>query len=69
MQEYRKLTEFEIQQLKEHACVATDWNDIEVVPDFKTDFIYYTRFSGKIKLGCFDYEFTLAGGIKKHAGL
>ena len=69
MQEYRKLTEAEIQQLKEQACVATNWNEIEVAPGFKTDSIYYTRFSGKIKLGCFDYEFTLAGGIKKRAGL
>ena len=69
MQEYRKLTETEIQQLKEQACVATNWNEIEVAPGFKTDSIYYTRFSGKIKLGCFDYEFTLAGGIKKRAGL
>ena len=66
---YRRLTEQEISQLKMNGCTATNWSDIEVVPEFVTDYIYYTRFSGQVKLGVFDYEFTLAGGIKKHAGL
>lgn len=69
MQTYRKLTEEEILQLQEHACTATDWTQIEVAPGFTTEYIYYTRFSGKVKLGVFDFEFTLAGGIKKHSGL
>ena len=66
---YRRLTEQEISQLKMNGCTATNWSDIEVVSEFVTDYIYYTRFSGQVKLGVFDYEFTLAGGIKKHAGL
>ena len=66
---YRQLTESEIQSLKEHSCIADDWMNIEVDPDFKTEYIYYTRFSGKIRLGVFDHEFTLAGGMKKHSGL
>ena len=66
---YRKLNEQEIQKLKEQGCTAVDWNAIDVVPDFKTDNIYYTRFSGNVKLGIFDHEFTLAGGMKKRAGL
>ena len=69
MNNYRKLNEQEITHLKAQGCIATNWADIEVAPDFKTDYIYYTRFSGNVKLGIFDYEFTLAGGIKKHAGL
>lgn len=66
---YRKLNEKEISQLKAQGCIATNWADIEVAPDFTTNHIYYTRFSGNVKLGIFNYEFTLAGGIKKHAGL
>ena len=66
---YRKLNEQEIRKLKEQGCTAVDWNAIDVVPDFKTDNIYYTRFSGNVKLGIFDHEFTLAGGMKKRAGL
>ena len=69
MNNYRKLNEQEISQLKAQGCIATNWADIEVAPEFKADYIYYTRFSGNVKLGIFDYEFTLAGGIKKHAGL
>ena len=69
MNDYRKLTDQEIQQLKEHSCTAENWADIEVAPDFTPDYIYYTRFSGKVRLGVFEGEFTLAGGMKKHAGL
>ena len=69
MNDYRKLTAQEIQLLKEHSCTAENWADIEVAPDFTPDYIYYTRFSGKVRLGVFEGEFTLAGGMKKHAGL
>ena len=66
---YRLLTEQEIQELKEHSCTADDWSHIEVASGFSTDHIFHTRFSGKVRLGVFEHEFTLAGGMKKHAGL
>jgi len=66
---YRKLNGQEIQQLKGQGCTAVDWDLIDVALDFKPDNIYYTRFSGNVKLGVFDHEFTLAGGMKKRAGL
>ncbi|MBQ8241902.1 MAG: DUF4954 family protein [Bacteroidaceae bacterium] len=69
MKEYRKLTEQEIQILKDHACIAENWMDIDVAPDFTPDYVYFTRFSGMVRLGVFEGEFTLAGGMKKHAGL
>ena len=47
MKTYRSLTQEEIQQLKERSCTAVDWDEIEVVENFKTDYIYHTRFSGK----------------------
>lgn len=51
MKTYRSLTQEEIQQLKERSCTAVDWDEIEVVENFKTDYIYHTRFSGKVRLG------------------
>ena len=69
MNNYRKLNEQEIQQLMAHSCTAEDWTNIEVDNGFKPDYVHHTRFSGKIRLGVFEHEFTLAGGMKKHAGL
>ena len=69
MNNYRKLSEQEIQQLKAHSCTADDWTNIEVATEFKVDYVYHTRFSGKIRLGVFEHEFILAGGMRKHAGL
>ena len=69
MNDYRKLTAQEIQLLKEHSCTAENWADIEVAPGFTPDYVYFTRFSGKVRLGVFEGDFTLAGGMKKHAGL
>ena len=69
MNNYRKLNEDEIRLLQEHSCTADDWANIEVAQNFKTDYIFHTRFSGKVRLGVFEHEFTLAGGMKKHSGL
>ena len=69
MSNYRKLNEQEILRLKEQSCTADDWTNIEVAIGFKTDNVHHTRFSGKVRLGVFEHEFTLAGGMKKHAGL
>ena len=69
MNNYRKLNEDEIRLLQEHSCTADDWSNIEVAPNFKTDYVFHTRFSGKVRLGVFEHEFTLAGGMKKRSGL
>ena len=64
MEQYRKLTEDEILRLKEQSCLADDWEKIRVSEDFSTEFVYHTRFSGEVKLGTFQAEFTLPGGIR-----
>ena len=69
MKNYRKLTDAEIEQLKGQWCMADDWNCVFVTETFKTDYVFHTRFSGEVKLGVFESEFTLPGGIKKHSGL
>lgn len=53
MKTYRSLTQEEIQQLKERSCTAVDWAEIEVVENFKTDYICHTRFSWKGQIGSF----------------
>lgn len=50
-------------------CSAADWNDVEVADDFSPCHVKYVRFSGNVKLGSFNKEFTLAGGIRKHSGI
>lgn len=66
---YRKLTPQEVETLKRQMCTAADWEQIEVAEDFTPDYVSYTRFSGKIRIGAFRKEFVLAGGIRKHSGL
>ncbi len=69
MKTYRKLTETEVFQLKSQSCLSDDWTKVVVAEKFKTDYVHHTRFSGEVKLGVFEHEFTLPGGIKKHSGL
>lgn len=69
MKNYRKLSENEIHTLQANMCSAADWNDVEVADDFSPCHVKYVRFSGNVKLGSFNKEFTLAGGIRKHSGI
>lgn len=66
---YRSLTEDEIVRLKSQSCLADDWSSVYVAKEFTTGYVYHTRFSGTVKLGVFEGEFVLPGGIRKHAGL
>ena len=66
---YRKLTEEEINRLKDQSCLADDWGQVEVAEHFSTEYVHHTRFSGHVRLGVFQKEFMLPGGIGKHSGL
>ena len=67
--EYRHLTIEEIDQLKNQACHAADWDRIMVREGFDARHVISTRFSGDIRMGRFDRHFELAGGMRKHSGL
>ena len=67
--EYRLLSAQEIEKLEAQYCSAADWSLVEVAKEFVPDFVRHTRFSGKVRLGVFEGEFHLPGGITKHAGL
>jgi len=64
---YRQLTQIEIDTLEKNGCCADNWTNIEVAEGFTPNHITTTKFSGKIRLGIFDKEFQLAGGLTKHA--
>lgn len=66
---YRALTPQEINALKTQYCIADNWDNIEVADNFTPDYIRHVNFSGKIKMGVFEEEFSLPGGLKKHSGI
>ncbi len=66
---YRKLTVEEIGQLIVQGCICEDWDLIEVVPDFLPDNVRFSKFSGTNKLGRFDGEITLFGGVRMNTGI
>ena len=69
MRNYRNVTKEEILRLEQQSCVADNWGKVWVSEGFDCSHIHHTRFSGEIKLGVFNTEFTLPGGIKKHSGI
>ena len=66
---YRKLSSEEISALQSQGCSAEDWQQIEVAAGFSTANIVRTSFRGQIRLGSFDSEFTLPGGLIRHSGI
>lgn len=67
--QYRKLSESEIIELQGQGCTSDNWTQICVHHQFRTTHISQVNFSGEIKLGVYEKEFTLPGGIKKHSGI
>ncbi len=69
MKQYRNLTCEEISRLEAQHCMASDWNSVKVAEGFSTEHISHIRFSGTVRMGRFDEDFKLPGGITKHSGL
>lgn len=66
---YRNLTCKEIELLHARNCYAENWDTVMVSDDFDIRYVRNVEFSGNVRIGHFDNVFTLAGGIRKHAGL
>lgn len=66
---YRKLHDEEIALLKVNRCEAENWQNIFVSQCFNPSYVVNIRFSGTIKIGIFEREFILPGGLKKHSGI
>ncbi len=69
MHNHRNLTQTEIETLLLNGSVCNDWGQVLVKDGFNPQYIKNTKFSGTIKLGTFEKEFTLPGGLKKHSGI
>lgn len=66
---YRHLTYAEISTLETQGCSAKEWHRVMVSETFSTENIHNVYFSGDVRLGVFERNFTLAGGITRPAGL
>jgi len=67
--EFRKLTSVEISFLESRDCRASDWNTINVHPEFDPKNLCKVSFSGNVTIGKTTGTFTFSGGMKKSAGL
>jgi len=66
---YRHLSQEEIDQLTANLCIADDWNDVYVKDGFNYKRVFQVSFSGTVRLGNFEREFTLPGGLHKKSGV
>lgn len=55
--------------MRSQACRADDWDQVWVPEVFDIQYVNHVRFSGIVKLGAFQEEFILPGGLVKHSGL
>ncbi|WP_418893382.1 DUF4954 family protein [Limibacterium fermenti] len=69
MDEYRNLTPAEIQRLEQNGCSCDNWVRVFVKDRFDPSYVSKSHFSGDIRLGVFEKEFHLAGGLRKHSGI
>ncbi len=69
MEKYRDLTKEEITKLKDQGCASSEWSNIQVSSNFRSERVKNVTFSGKIKIGGFKKIFEAPNGMKKHSGL
>ncbi len=69
MEKYRRLTDAEIEKLKNQGCTCGDFSSVQVAESFNPDRVKNTHFSGSVKLGTFDKTITLFGGMQKATGV
>ncbi len=69
MKTYRPLSGEEKAILVSRGCTAEDWGRVQVSEGFDPIRLQRVSFSGDIRLGTFNKDFTLPGGLKLHAGI
>jgi len=69
MQQYRKLTNAEVEKLKGQGCTCGDFSSVQIAENFNPDRVKNTHFSGSVKLGRFNKTITLFGGMQKSTGV
>lgn len=66
---YRKLTENEIEILESNNCWAEDWSAIDVAEDFVPKYVKNAVFYGTVKIGVFENNIEVSRGFFKHSGI
>ncbi len=66
---FRVISAAEIAALESRRCTASDWGMITVEEPFVADSYYNVSFSGAVRLGSAQGEFTLDGGVVRRAGI
>jgi len=69
MKNYRNLTAEEIEILIRQNCTSDSWENIQVAEKFDACRVRNTIFTGQIRLGVFEKEYTLDGNIRRHSGI
>ena len=66
---FRKLTAAEIAALEAQGCTAKNWAEVEVSDAFDPRYVREAHFSGHNRLGAFNREIELPGGLQVHSGI
>ena len=69
MNNYRSLTQEEIQILENNNCWAESWDNVSVAENFKPYSFHRVMFYGTIRLGEFEKQVEVSTGFFKHAGI
>jgi len=69
MNQYRQLTDFEIDVLEQNSCWSEDWSNVLVSEYFRPNYFHRVMFYGDIRLGAFDKSVEISKGFVKHSGI
>lgn len=69
MNDYRALTENEINVLENNSCWAEDWTRVSVAENFRPNYFHRVMFYGDICLGNFEKNVEVSSGFVKHSGI
>lgn len=66
---FRPLSAEEITELTNQGCNCDDWPNVQVAEGFDAAKIKSTHFSGNVRIGAFNKEVVLFGGVRKPTGI
>ena len=69
MNDYRHITDHEIDILEANNCWAEDWTSVMVAEDFRPNFMHRVMLYGDIRIGAFEKNLEVSKGFVKHSGI
>ncbi|MDD6552614.1 MAG: DUF4954 family protein, partial [Prevotellaceae bacterium] len=69
MNDYRPLSQQEIDILKDNDCWAEDWTAVEVAEEFQPAYMHRVMLYGDIRIGAFDKNVEVSKDFYKHTGI